>query len=414
MNIANPINLATRYPNATLMILIAALGGIADFLYAYYSSMGQVVLYMSPGEIVRGSAFIVLFIMLLIGKLAIPGKFIFAFMFFFLIAIIYMYLGEVQIFSRQEMRIFLVVKMFYVVLMTSLVVRVIKNKEISIGVLINILILWAFVFFIVPIILSYMGIIGYSDYGYRVQHHGMVFSINASTIALLSTYPLIVIPSTAIGVFTSLTGFAACELIGTKAAAVGGVIIPLLLICFALYHRATFYFKTTIFILVLFIVIFIFRDVILGVQYANIDRYIASYYQSSFLSMLTTGRIEYYYQLPVFIEQNNLLELMFGSPILCFNEMDHLMILSRFGLIGMSFYFIVVGRAFIIALRLLRKGWLESQIAIAVFALIAHSIMGGHVISSTIASFPIAVIAALAIIFSNCQTLTDGKRNRIA
>jgi hypothetical protein len=393
--------ISRRRPYSALLVLIAAVGSIADFSYMILSDTGTLVLPISPGELTRGMALLILVFLLGLRKIEVSWPILAILGAFLSVGVIYAYIGEGPIATRQEMRLLTAFKITNLVFTIALVKKVIERKELSLDTLMRLVIIWVFIFHIIPIIFTNYNVLPFKQFSYRMESHGLIFSINASSISLLASYPLMAIPETFAGIFASLGCFMACEMIGTKAAAVGGLITPIALLLFGLRYRPKFYVKSTFFIIVFSIMIFFNEDLFLGTQRLNLELYQQAYASSQdFFMTLTTGRAGYYSQLPEFIRQNNLLELLVGSHLLGFNEMDHLMLLSRFGIIGVTTYFIVVWKATIMIIRLMRSGWLQSQIAVSMLALITHSILGGHVVAGTVSSFPVAIVAAIGIYFT--------------
>lgn len=387
-----------RKSSVFLLILFSIVGIIGDYIYAVFYMRG-IHLPISPGEILRGGVLFILLIMLIMGQLKVPRSLLFALAFFLLIALVYGYLGEEGASTRGERRIFFVVKLMFLVLMVSLIYEILNRGELSAEALTKYLVGWVLIFHIVPIIMANYGIIGYDSYrgGYRVGYKGLISAQNSVSVILVSTFPFMAIPKTVLASFGAIAGFLACELVGTKAAAAGGFLAPLLLLLLGVFHRRL---NTWIIVSlgIVFLGLFLFKDAIFSIQAKNFEYYSYSYNKSeSSIMMLSTGRAIYYYQLPEFLNQNKSLTLLMGSPRLCFNELDHLAMLSRFGIIGLIVYIVIFIQGIKICLSLMRKGWFEAKVAVALLAVLVHSFLGGHVIANAVTAFPVAVVIGMAI-----------------
>ncbi len=411
---AQQFKIFAKYPYTSLLIVISLVGVVSDYLYPIFTSMGEIQLIISPGQILRGVSFFLLFILFIRGRLNINRPLLFAFIIFFAVSLAYLYMESEAAIAADEGRLSYIIKAFFIVLTTALVLKVLDRNEFTIEALVGFLIAWVVIFHAIPIIMSYFDIMGYTGLSYRFENRGLLFSINAITVILLATFPFYAIPSSRIGIPLAIIGFAACELTGTKAAAVGGFLIPILLLFVGSFSKNVKLLKTAMIITILIGVIFVFKDTILSVQDLNYDLYEQAYVQDgSFVRVLTSSRSDYYDDLHDFFEQNDFLAILIGSPDLIFNELDHLATLARFGILGLGVYTFLFLRALkMCASLILSAGWIEIRVAVALSAILTHSILGGHVIADAVASFPIAVVFGTAIFLTRSHEKDSGHRHK--
>lgn len=395
--------LLKNYPYATLLIAFSFLGSGGDYLYSHFTGFGERLLLISPGEIIRGLFLLVLVFMLLRGRLYINHFLFFVLIIFLCVSLVNDFTGdEIEVIERQFRLIFFV-KFLFMILVTCLVMKIYQSNEMSPNQLMKYLLVWLFTFHVIPIILSSYQIFGYQEFSYRgVENRGILFAINATSIILISTYSFYAIPNSIAALLFSFLGFFACETVGTKSAAVAGLSIPVLVFVGGLAFRKIKSLKPIIVFMVLVIVFILYRDFFLQHQYIYISNYFEVYDRENrgLLYFLTSGRSGYFDTLDTFFKQSSFLEILVGSHMATYNEVDQLAMLTRHGIFGLVVYIIIILSIIKASLSIINKGWFEFQICVSMAAIVTHSLLGGHVMTNPVVSFPVAFVIGTALYLS--------------
>jgi len=397
------LNIIRKYPYATLLIAFSFLGGIGDFLYARFSELGEITLLIAPGEIIRGLFLLCLIYLLLKGRLYIHHFLLFVLIIFLSVSLINDFTQDKIEFIERQFRLLFLVKFFFMILITSLVIVVFQRREMTPNQLLPYLLAWLFIFHVIPIILSSYGILGYQVLNYRgVENRGIIFAINASSIILVSTYSFYAFPKSILGLFLSLIGFMACETVGTKSAAVAGLLIPAIVFGGGVAFGKIKSLKPIIIFIIIVAVLICFKDFFLKHQYTYLGNYMTLLDSGDrgFLNFLTSGRSGYFYSLGDFFRENSFLELLIGSHAAGFNEMDQMAMLTRYGIFGLVIYLIIAFKILKTGFSIMKKGWFEFQIFVSIAAIITHSVLGGHVLTNPVVSFPVAFVVGTALYLS--------------
>ncbi len=392
-------------PYWNLLLLFVILGFAADFLYPIASQMGQINLPVSPGEILRGIQIYIL--VLVLGKLRCTRKdLLFAFLFIGLGAIFFLsYGGGYELTQRFVWAI----KLLYLILMIGLV-RKILYLDPRMADRIASLLMWTTLFFIViPIFLSYAGILGYRSYGessYRTGYKGFMYAKNSLSVDLISAICLPLVFSK--NIFIRYLFIGAGFLVGTKAAAGAG--LGALLLFAYLTLRSSRNAVNKFVITALFVTIAYYSYGIYDtIQSQNLAYYIGKFQQTdNFWLVLTSGRWAYFTELPELMRSINILEWIFGTPVPKFNEIDYTALFTRFGLLGVIWYIMFFGRHLRYSLYNLRQDHKQIVVGFTLLMIFAHSALGGHVIGNAVVAYPVATIIALnEYYFKNPSKIPD-------
>ena len=111
-----------------------------------------------------------------------------------------------------------------------------------------------------------------------------------------------------------------------------------------------------------------------------------------FMSVLTTGRCQYFDLLPEMVARSGFLELLLGMRAPELNEMGPTAIFTRFGLVGVLWYFLFLGLQLRWSWRNLFGDGRSAAVAFAVVMICGHSLLGGHVMANAVVVYSVATI----------------------
>ncbi len=371
----------------------AVLGFVSDVLYPIASDMGAVHLPISPGELLRGLQVLLLCVLLLLRHMAVDAVDAgFAALFLLLGAVFYTLNGG----SPEELaqRSFWAVKVLYLVLMMGLI-RTLLARDAGYQVpLVKLLITLTVVFVVIPIYLAALGLVGYESYGWtsRAGFKGLMYAQNSTSVELIAILPVVFFYSRSVLLKTAVLG--ACFLLGTKAAAAAGG-ATMLFVVFAALRRCPrqerWHLVAPLFLGA--VVGYLAFGFLASVVVTNIVGTITAFEANrDFMLVLTTGRWEYFDLLPEMVARSDVLELLLGMRAPELNEMGPTAIVTRFGLVGVLWYFLFLGRQLRWSWRNLFDDGRSAAVAFAVVMICGHSLLGGHVIANAVVVYSVATI----------------------
>ena len=378
-----------------LLKLFLLFGLASDVLYPIVSDLGHVSLIVSPGEIIRGFEILLITILVLRNKIQVKKSDLILSLIFFSVAIFYLIFPENNFEFSQ--RFAWMIKLIFLIFLYRLFQQVITQNPDKIHDFIKYVIKISVIIIVIPIYLSKVGIIGnmsYSETSIREGYKGLMAAQNSTSLQLISIMPLSLffykrpyIPLLMVG---------AGVLLGTKGGWIASLITLVLMVYYTLRDKNIFLkVITTSFIIT---IVFYSISFVISVVYNNIEYFQSQFYnydKSPLLMVITSGRFRYFQELPEFLENLNITQFLFGTPMPIFNEIDATAMFTRFGFLGFTTYVIMFYKHIKTAFFRINDNKYYQTISITVFLILFHSVFGGHVLGNGIVAFYIAMIFAL-------------------
>ena len=368
--------------------------------------MGTVDLLISPGELIRGLELFVL--ILVVAQLRPQARDLTVAGIFMLLGLVfYLNYGGSDEFSQ---RLIWGTKFLYFVLLMALLRKIVNTAPEMAERVARLMLISTFLFLIIPIFMSYLGIFGYRSYGTgldRMGFKGFMYAQNSATINVIAAMGLSLAFTRS--VLIKFLFIAAALLVGTKAAAASGIAVGLLLIFNMVGPAATGSntLKRALPVLVLTVLGLSSWRYFQALQISNWAYYVDQFSRNSgFMWTLTSGRWGYLEQIPLHVKSLSAPEWLLGTQAPIFSEVDLTALFARFGLLGVGWYVLFFSDQLKYAWRNSRLGHAQFVVAVTFLMLFVHSLLGGHVLGNAVVAYHVATILVLSEYYYKTRVTT--------
>jgi len=381
-----------KITNYWLYIFILYSGLISDVAYTIIGSSLLSFHFGSPGEIMRGIHMIILIGLLFSNKISVSKFDMFFISFMIGISFLYLIIVNNPLLFEIKMRLAWSLKILYLLLLISFVKRVLC--EFGREKIIKHYLIASMMFVIIPIFLSFFGVLGNSSFNadYRLGYKGIIHAQNSISL-LLILFASISLQYSSIK-YHSILSIIGMFIVGTKSALIGGVTFIFLFVNKILSNNRNI---IKVLLLIVIIVFFGYLSVeqVINIQKTNIKYYQHVYNSSgSFLYTFTSGRWMWFGESIDYFKGLNIYEMILGTHLPQYNEMDPLALFTRYGFIGLIWYFAFLTHYYNSIINHSKK---IIFIKVGLLFIIFHSILGGHVIGNAIIALPLALLLCLGI-----------------